>query len=120
MSKTVSEQLQGLVIKEIQDAYTKGEIRQTLDCKKEMLSCGFYEVDVSKVILDATRIEKAMPATSQYKSHPNNTHYVFHGTSTKGIKIYCKICSNYHHATGEFLHWKITSFRRLQLEDYLL
>jgi len=39
-------------------------------------------------------------------------HYVIHGTSTKGVAVYCKVCSNYHPQTGAFIEWKFTSFTR--------
>ncbi len=69
-----------------------------------------YEADLEKVIMDAIVIEKAMPATSERASNPNNTHYVIRGTSTTGVSVYCKVCSNYHPRTGEFICWELTSF----------
>lgn len=71
---------------------------------------GLFEADVENVIMDAITIEKAMPTTSERASNPLNTHYVIHGISTKGAKVYCKVCSNYHPSSNEFLGWKLTSF----------
>lgn len=105
------EQLAALVIKKIQDAYLKGKIVKTIDCVDDMLREGLYEADVEKVIMGAASIEKAMPATSPKASSPKNTHYVIYGESTKCLNIYCKLCSNYHPVTGEFLVWRLTSFR---------
>lgn len=65
---------------------------------------------MEKVILDAVSIEKIMSTTSPRASSPRNTHYVIHGESTKCLKVYCKICSNYHPETGEFVGWRLTSF----------
>jgi hypothetical protein len=76
----------------------------------DMARDGLFEADVEKVLLDATAIEKAMLATSERASSPNNTHYVIRGTSTRGTEVYCKFCSNYHPKTNEFLGWKLTSF----------
>ncbi|MFH1976322.1 MAG: hypothetical protein ABIJ52_12295 [Pseudomonadota bacterium] len=104
------EQLAALVIKEIQDAYLKGKIVKTIGCVDNMLREGLYEADVEKVIMGATSIEKAMPATSPKASNPKNTHYVIYGESTKCLNTYCKLCSNYHPITGEFLEWRLTSF----------
>lgn len=98
------------VLKTIQEAYIAGKVRKTKDCMEDMARDGFFEADVEKVLMDATTIEKAMPATSERASNPHNTHYVIHGTSTKGVKVYCKVCSNYHPKTNEFIGWKLTSF----------
>jgi hypothetical protein len=87
-----------------------GKIRKTKDCMEDMTRAGLFEADVEKVIMDATSIEKAMPATSERASSPENTHYVIHGTSTGGTEVYCKVCSNYHPRTSEFIGWKLTSF----------
>ena len=106
--------LDSLVIRDIKEAYLAGKIRKTLDCQKDMVDAGLMEADVEKVIMDADAIEKAMPATSERASHPDNTHYVIHGTSTKGVAVYCKVCSNYHPQTGAFVEWKLTSFTRKQ------
>jgi hypothetical protein len=102
--------LDDLVLRTIQEAYIAGKVRKTKDCMEDMARDGLFESDVEKVIMDATAIEKAMPATSARASSPNNTHYVIHGTSTKGAAVYCKVCSNYHPRTNEFLGWKLTSF----------
>ena len=111
MDKSLQDQLAALVvIKEIQEAYRQGKIHKTNDCIDNMLRDGFWEADVEKVILDATSIEKVMPATSPMASSPKNTHYVIYGESTKCVKVYCKICSNYHPQTGEFMEWRLTSF----------
>ena len=59
---------------------------------------------------DASTIEKAMPTTSERASSLNNTHYVIRGSSTRGMEVYCKICSNYHPQSNEFICWKLTSF----------
>ena len=104
------EQLAAFVIKEIQDAYLKGKIVITNDCFDDMLREGLFEADVEKIIMGATSIEKAMPATSQKASSTKNTHYVIYGESTKCLNTYCKLCSNYHPVTGEFLEWRLTSF----------
>jgi hypothetical protein len=111
MDISLRDQLAALiVIKEIQEDYRRGRIYKTDDCINDMLRDGFWEADVEKVILDATSIEKVMPATSPRASSSQNTHYVIHGESTKCLKVYCKICSNYHPVTGEFIGWRLTSF----------
>lgn len=110
MDKSFQEQLAVRVIEEIQEAYRQGKIVTTDDCADDMIRSGFFEADVEKVILNATAIEKAMPATSPRASSPKNTHYVIPGESTKCVKVYCKICSNYHPETGEFMVWRLTSF----------
>jgi hypothetical protein len=110
MDKSLRDQLAARVILEIQEAYIQGEIITTIDCVNDMLRDGLMEADVEKVILDAASIEKVMPATSPMASSPQNTHYVIHGESTKCVKVYCKICSNYHPETGEFMGWRLTSF----------
>lgn len=110
MDKGFSKKLAPLVIKEIQDAYLQGKIIKTKDCQNDMIRDALFEADVEKVIMEAVSIEKAMPATSPIASNPKNTHYVIHGESTKCLKIYCKICSNYHPTTDEFLGWRLTSF----------
>lgn len=103
--------LAGHVLMLIQDAYIKGKVRKTNDCIGDMLRDGYLEADVEKVIHEATSIEKAMPTTSERaSSNTNNTHYVISGTSTRGAAVYCKICSNYHPQTNEFIGWKLTSF----------
>jgi len=102
--------LDGHVLMGIQDAYIAGRVRKTKDCIGDMLRDGYLEADVEKVILEATSLQKAMPATSERASNPNNTHYVISGTSTKGAVVYCKVCSNYHPKTNEFIGWKLTSF----------
>jgi len=106
----IGTELDGLVLGEIKNAYLAGKIRKTMDCQKDMLDAGLLEADVEKVIMDAVAIEKAMPATSKRASHPGNTHYVIHGASTRGVAVYCKVCSNYHPQTGDFIEWKLTSF----------
>jgi hypothetical protein len=111
MDKSLQDQLASLVvIKEIQEAYRKEIIHKTNDCIDDMLRDGLLEADVEKVILDAVSIEKVMSATSPRASSPQNTHYVIDGESTKCVKVYCKICSNYHSQTGEFMGWRLTSF----------
>lgn len=102
--------LDGHVLMVIQEAYMVGKVRKTNDCIEDMLRDSYYEADVEKVIMEATSVEKAMPATSERASNPNNTHYVISGTSTKGAVVYCKICSNYHPQTNEFIEWRLTSF----------
>jgi len=102
--------LDNFVLSTIQAAYLAGEIRKTRDCMEDMARDKLFEADVEKVIMDADTIEKAMPATSEWASNPNNTHYVIRGTSTEGVEVYCKVCSNYHPQTGEFICWKLTSF----------
>ena len=106
----IGTELDGLVLAEIKNAYLARNIRKTKDCLNDMNEAGLYEVDVEKVIMDAASIEKAMPATSERASHPDNTHYVIHGTSTNGVAVYCKVCSNYHPQTSDFIEWKLTSF----------
>ena len=110
MDKGLGEQLAVLVIREIQEAYLQGKIIKTNDCMEDMLREGLFESDVEKVIMGSASIEKVMPATSQKASSPKNTHYVIYGESTKCLKVYCKICSNYHPTTGEYLGWRLTSF----------
>jgi len=103
-------ELDGYVLRMIQEAYTAGKIRKTKDCMADMARDGLYESDVETVLMGATSLEKAMSATSGRASSPNNTHYVIHGTSTNGTDVYCKVCSNYHPLTDEFIEWKLTSF----------
>ncbi len=106
----IGTELDKYVLCTIQAAYLAGEIRKTKDCMEDMARDKLFEADVEKVIMDADSIEKAMPATSDRASNPNNTHYVIRGTSTKGVAVYCKVCSNYHPQTNEFICWKLTSF----------
>ena len=110
MDKSLQDQLAARVIEEIQEAYRQGKIITTNDCIDDMLRDGLLEADVERVILDAASIEKVMPATSPTASSPKNTHYVIYGESTKCLQVYCKICSNYHPTTGEFMGWHLTSF----------
>jgi len=110
MDKRIVDQLAALVIKKIQDAYYQGKIIKTNDCIDDMLREGLLEADVEKVIMGASSIEKVMPTSSHRASSPKNTHYVIHGESTKCLKVYCKICSNYHPKTEEFIEWRLTSF----------
>jgi hypothetical protein len=109
MTSTGTE-LDDFVLSTIQAAYLVGKVRKTKDCMEDMASARFFEADVEKVIMDACTIEKAMPATSERASNPDNTHYVIRGTSTNGTEVYCKVCSNYHPQTNEFIEWKLTSF----------
>ena len=102
--------LDDYVLRKIQDAYAAGKVRKTKDCMEDMLRDGLFEADVEKIIMDATSVEKAMSATSERASNPINTHYVIRGTSTNGAEVYCKVCSNYHPQTNEFIGWKLTSF----------
>jgi ribosomal protein S8E len=106
----IGTELDGYVLRIIQEDYVAGKIRKTKDCMEDMAHDRLFEADVEKVIMDATSVEKAMPATSERASNPHNTHYVIHGTSTKGAEVYCKVCSNYHPTTNEFICWKLTSF----------
>ncbi len=106
----IGTELDDLVLRRIQEAYLARKVRKTMNCMEDMGRDGLFEADVEKVIMDADSIEKAMPATSDRASSPLNTHYVIHGTSTRSTKVYCKICSNYHPRTNEFLGWKLTSF----------
>jgi len=110
MVAEIGEQLASLVIKDIQDVFSKGELIKTDDCIRDMIRCGLYEVDLQKVIMNATRIDKVMPASSPRASNPKNTHYVIYGDSSTGILVYCKICTNYHPVTDAFVCWKLTSF----------
>jgi len=106
----IGTELDDLVLRTIQAAYLAGKIRKTKDCLEDMARAGLLEADVENVITHADTIEKAMPATSERASSRSNTHYVMRGTSTKGVKVYCKVCSNYHPHTNEFIEWKLTSF----------
>jgi len=111
MDRNLQNQLAALVvIKDIQEAYRQGRIHKTNDCIADMLRDNLWEADIEKVILDAVSIEKVMSTTSPRASSPRNTHYVIDGESTKCVKVYCKICSNYHPQTGEFMGWRLTSF----------
>jgi hypothetical protein len=101
--------LAGVVISDIQEHYFKGRMKTTLDCKDDMLRDGLYEADVEKVITEAAMLEKVMAANSP-NANPLNTHYVIYGESTKGKKVYCKICTIYHPQTNKFIGWKLTSF----------
>ena len=100
------------VLRIIRQAYLAGKLRRTRDCVEDMLRDGLYECDVEKVIMEATVIEKAMPATSRRASNPNNTHFVIQGSGANGAEVYCKVCSNYHPLTNEFIEWKLTSFQK--------
>lgn len=106
----IGSELDSFVLRTIQDAYLAGKVPKTNDCMRDMGRDGFFEADVEKVIMEATSIEKAMDATSGRASNPNNTHYVIYGISTTGRNVYCKVCSNYHPHTNEFIGWKLTSF----------
>jgi hypothetical protein len=110
MVKGFVEEFGPLVIQEIQQAYLQRKIIKTIDCQDDMRRDGLFEADVEKVIMEATSIVKAMSATSDMATNPKNTHYVIHGESIKCLKIYCKICSNYHPTTDEFICWRLTSF----------
>jgi hypothetical protein len=110
MVKTLAEELGPRVLKDIQDAYLQGKIVKTNDCQDDMSRDALFEADVEKVIMEATLIEKVMPAKSPFATNPKNTHYVILGQSTKCLQIYCKICSNYHPTTEEFIGWRLTSF----------
>ncbi len=103
-------ELDDFVLRTIQAAYLGGRVRKTKDCMDDMARADLFEADVEKVIMEARVIEKAMGATSDKASHSDNTHYVIRGTSTKGVEVYCKVCSNYHPRTNEFICWKLTSF----------
>lgn len=107
---TIATQLAPGLIKEIQEHYLNGKIIKTNDCVNDMITDKLMEADVEKVLMDAMCIEKVMSATSLLASSSKNTHYVIPGESTKGKKIYCKICTNYHPETGEFTGWRLTSF----------
>lgn len=109
-STEITDQLAILVIKEIQEHYLDKKVVKTKDCVNDMLRDQLYEADVEKVIMNATGIEKVMPATSPQASNPRNTHYVIYGESISCKKVYCKICTNYHPETGEFIQWRLTSF----------
>lgn len=106
----IGTELDDFVIRTIQAAYLAGKVRKTKDCMEDMARAGLYEADVENVITHAETIEKAMPATSAMASNRSNTHYVIRGTSTSGVEVYCKVCSNYHPQTDEFIEWKLTSF----------
>jgi tryptophan synthase beta subunit len=106
----IGTELDDFVLRTIQAAYLAGKVRKTKDCMEDMARARLFEADVEKVIMDASTIEKAMSATSERASNPDNTHYVIRGTSTKGMEVYCKVCSNYHPQTNEFIEWKLTSF----------
>jgi tryptophan synthase beta subunit len=107
-------ELDDLVLLPIQQAYLAGKLRKTKDCIEDMVRARLFEADVEQVIMTATTIEKAMAATSVRASNQLNTHYVIHGTSTEGVNVYCKVCSNYHPVTGSFIEWKLTSFTKQQ------
>jgi len=109
-NKSMTDQLADHVIRKVQNCYLRGEINRTNDCSDDMIRDGLREADVEKVIMNASVIEKVMPATSQRASSQSNTHYVIHGKSIDGRQIYCKICSNYHPVTGNFIDWRLTSF----------
>jgi hypothetical protein len=102
--------LDEFVLRIIQADYLAGKIRKTRDCLEDMARAGLLEADVENVITHADTIEKAMPATSEKASNRNNTHYVIRGMSIAGVNIYCKVCSNYHPKSNEFIEWKLTSF----------
>lgn len=106
----IGTELDDFVLHTIQAAYLAGKIRKTRDCVEDMARARLFEADVENVITHADTIEKAMPATSERASNRCNTHYVIRGTSTKGVEVYCKVCSNYHPQTNDFIEWKLTSF----------
>lgn len=106
----IGTELDGLVLRTIQAEYLSQKINKTKDCQKDMDLAKLYEADVEKVIMEAIAIEKAMPTTSDLASNKANTHYVIQGMSSKDIAVYCKVCSNYHPQTNEFICWKLTSF----------
>ena len=110
MNSGVKDQLAHYVIKEVQGAHERGEIIVTDDCINDMIRDGLYETDIEKIIMHSSSIEKAMSATSKKASNPKNTHYVIHGDSTSGMKVYCKVCRNYDPDTDEFTCWTLTSF----------
>jgi len=110
MVKGFTEGLGPVIIHEIQLSYLQGKIIKSNDCQDDMRRDGLFEADVEKVIMEATSIVKAMSANSDLATNPKNTHYVIHGKSTKCLKVYCKICSNYHPTTDEFICWRLTSF----------
>ena len=103
--------LEEYVLRQVQEAYTVGKLRKTFRCQQDMAQSGFFESDVEKILLDATSIEKAMPATSERAGNPLNTHYVIRGTSTYGKRVYCKVCSNYLPNSDVFVEWVLTSFK---------
>jgi hypothetical protein len=105
------------VLRLIREAYLGGKLRRTKDCVEDMFRDGLFEADVEKVITEAACLEKVMPATSKLASSPNNTHYVIRGPSTKGVAVYCKVCSNYHPRTNEFIEWRLTSFNKKQVRE---
>lgn len=106
----IGEQLAPLVIGDIQGAYQRGELIITEDCIKDMTKFGLYGQDLQKVILSAATIAKVMPTSSPRASNPKNTHYVIYGESTSGVLVYCKVCTNYHPITDDFICWRLTSF----------
>lgn len=106
----IGTELDNFVLRTIKAAYLTGKLRKTRDCMEDMARDRLFEADVENVITHANTIEKAMPATSERASSRSNTHYVIQGTSTKGVEVYCKVCSNYHPHTNEFIEWKLTSF----------
>ncbi len=106
----IGTELDDFVLRTVQAAYLAGKICKTRDCMEDMARAGLFEADVENVITHADTIEKAMPATSERTSSHSNTHYVIRGTSTSGVEVYCKVCSNYHPQTNEFIEWKLTSF----------
>ena len=110
MTNKLASELSKLVLEEIQGIYLEGKMIRTNDCIDDMTGDGLLEADVEKVIMEADKFGKVMPATSQKASNPRNTHYVIYGESIKCEKIYCKICSNYHPETNQFICWKLTSF----------
>lgn len=106
----IGTELDEFVLRTIQAAYLAGKMRRTRDCMEDMARVRLFEADVENVITHADTIEKAMPAKSERASSRSNTHYVIRGKSTKGVEVYCKVCSNYHPQTNEFIEWKLTSF----------
>ncbi len=110
MCPSLNDELSPLILGQIQEVYGKKQLRKTKDCIDDMERDGLYETDVEKVIMNANKIEKVMSTTSERASNPDNTHYVIHGESTAGVPVYCKICSNYHKTTNEFICWTLTSF----------
>ena len=110
MKSKLAVEMSALVLREIRENYLEGKIIRTDDCIDDMAREGWLEADVEKVIIEATKIEKVMPAKSKRASNAMNTHYVIHGESITCEQIYCKICSNYHPVTNEFICWKLTSF----------
>lgn len=101
------------VLKSIQDAYLRREMRKTRECIEGMARSGLYEADVEKVFMDAEVAAKGRPAEAADGGGFNHAQYVIYGKSTNGVPVCCMFSSKHHPKTDDFIHWVITSFEQV-------